>query len=416
MGVPYSFRVKTGGEPRPSQNPLQAVLDVLPFPVFVKDEENRFLLINRSMGEQFGIAPGPIPERVTWLEEGFPPELRRTLEDLNRDAIQSGQFRELMDVEMPIHGELRRFHALRIPLRGPDGSVAGIVGLNIDITEWRKTEERALRASEEQERLQSQLYEVGKLLAVAQLAAGIAHEINNTLAIIAFSAEILLNRVSGGDFTVDADPALHLTRIRDTVLRTQTLVQSLQEFSRRDHDILARVDAGLLADEAIEKASRSAGMSGREMVLVHREPVGGPGEHRLEECARLPPAPGVTYVLRTSPQLLQRVLVNLLLHAAAASAPEAKIGMFLHRAKGGLVITVTDNGSGVPSVHAGGGMDPFFSARGEQDVTGTGLSNCRKIVHSLNGTLDVNSLPGKGTDVRIWLPMQPEALSQQLAV
>lgn len=292
-----------------------------------------------------------------------------------------------------------------------------------DITGRKKAEEKLTEVYKEHEQMQFQLLETGKLAAIGELAAGIAHEINNPLAIIASSAEILQEgleqTVCGGESGEGASLfKRHLEKINSTIFRCKSVIQTLMEFAHKERDIFTTVDLRHLLEETITLIKNSAQSRERTITLaLDAGPRLFAGENGSDGHKKQ--VPGQTagrYAMRASPQQLQQVFLNLLLNAIQATAPGGEIRVALSHGNGGVQAVFEDNGTGISPESLERIFDPFFTTRSSQGGTGMGLSLVRQIIQTLKGTIGVESEVGKGTAVSIWLPTDFESLKNQLDI
>lgn len=271
-------------------------------------------------------------------------------------------------------------------------------------------EQRVLEQVGTLELAQRQLYQAEKLASVGQLAAGVAHEINNPLGFMLSnlrSARDYLNDISGIqpsclagdidaigrywrehnlDFVLD-DFATLLQETQDGAERVARIVSSLKDYSNIDHGGTTRVtlDAALstVCDVAAPRISPRA-----ELVF---EP-GGP-----------PPIPG-------DPAKINQALLNLLLTAADAmpAGRRGHIRIRTGRAGNWARVDVSDDAGGIPPEILPRIFDPFFTTRGVGEGTGLGLTVVRDVVKAHNGRVEVDSRPGEGTTFSLFLPMDGE--------
>ncbi|WP_296584864.1 EAL domain-containing protein [Xanthobacter sp.] len=137
---------------------IPAVLDAIPVPVFVKDPDSRFILINQRCEEQWGIPRAAV---VGSTGEGiFPPEQVVRLMENDRRALESSTVACDEVVRNVALGQDRTLHTLRRPIRDPLGRTRSLVGVSVDVTDVRRTE-RALRDSEEKLRGLFELSPIG---------------------------------------------------------------------------------------------------------------------------------------------------------------------------------------------------------------------------------------------------------------
>lgn len=239
---------------------------------------------------------------------------------------------------------------------------------------------------------QEQLLQAGKLAAVGQLVSGVAHEINNPLAVIVGQAQLLSRRL------VDPDHAQRVDRIRTSGMQAAKIVRELQTFVRPRPRELAPVDLGDVIERTLslrEDALRVAGIA-----LVREI------------------APAVRLVHGDASQL-QQVLLNLVLNAeqALAGQPDARIAVRLHSHDGRVRVAVADTGPGIPSDVLPRIFEPFFSTKAVGQGTGLGLSICYSIVQSHGGRLIADSRLGAGATFIVDLPAYDgEAAARAAAV
>ena len=242
-----------------------------------------------------------------------------------------------------------------------------------------------LRDSALQARLESQMRRSERLAAVSVMAAGLAHELNNPLAIIGNRLELMLADLEDGR----TDPG----RVRQDLGVLQGHVSRLSGFTRdllrfaRDEE-----DPACLADLA-DIVQRSTTLLERNLVSRNI---------RVEQDVepRLPPVTARVHALET-------VLVNLLLNAADAMPRGGQITIAVAGSgtPGWVELSVTDTGTGIPLEMQSQIFEPFFTTKDAEHGTGLGLAVCRTIVESHGGHLNVTSEPGRGSSFRVTLPL-----------
>ncbi|MBI5571648.1 MAG: two-component sensor histidine kinase [Desulfomonile tiedjei] len=224
---------------------------------------------------------------------------------------------------------------------------------------------------------------------VDELSAGIAHEINNPLGIIAQEAQWIQHLFRGPAFhglRETEECADSLTEICRQVDRCKEIVQKLLGLARQMEPVVQGVDIRNLV---------------RDMtVLVEREATARNIKVVTTWAKDLP-------VIYSDPQLLRQVLLNLLLNATQAIEKDGVISVTTSPGKDdGLEIVVEDTGCGIPKESLGKIFTPFFSTKPEGKGTGLGLALCRGIVETLGGSISVTSELGKCTTFRVHLPLR----------
>ncbi|MGB5661013.1 MAG: ATP-binding protein, partial [Thermoanaerobaculia bacterium] len=237
---------------------------------------------------------------------------------------------------------------------------------------------------------ESQLYQSNKLASVGQLAAGIAHEINNPLTGILTFSSLLLNQT-------DQDPAVREdleTIVRETK-RCRDIVKGLLDFSRQVPPRKTNSDINSIVNQALAIVDH-------ELDVANIQVTRG----LLEE---LP-------TVRVDANQMVQVLINLLVNASLAIGPkkggEIFVGTDLKKIEGKshIEIKVADNGSGIPSQNLQKVFEPFFTTR-DTGGTGLGLAVAWGIVKEHGGTISVDSQPRRGTTFTVHLPVSESSRS-----
>lgn len=255
-----------------------------------------------------------------------------------------------------------------------------------DITERVKSEE-ALRAKTDEIRTMSQqLWQTAKLATMGELAASVAHELNNPLAIISLRIESLLASTPSGS------PALpELEIIQHEVDRMATLVSNLLQFSRSSDRQISSLH---VEDEINQTLDLVQNYLTNRQVSVQRE-----------FAPALP-------MLQADRQQIRQLFLNLFTNAADAMAKGGTLRIRVQPEENNkkLKIEVIDTGSGIPVENIRSVMEPFFTTKPEGKGTGLGLSICRRIVEEHHGAINIFSEgKDKGTTVQLILPSLSEA-------
>ena len=217
-----------------------------------------------------------------------------------------------------------------------------------------------------------------RLAALGQLSAGLAHELRNPLGAIRASAEMLARQIPPDNAVARELAEL----IAHEVDRTNNLVTRFLEFARPLELKTVRADLTAVIDRSIAQLERN---SPHYDVTVYKN-----------YSPELPP-------FEFDPDLLERVVYNLLLNAAQASPPGGTITVKTRQVAGNAEIAVIDRGTGIPPERQESIFNPFVTTK--PDGVGLGLAIVSRIVDLHGGTITVESEPGKGSVFRVYLPM-----------
>ena len=279
-----------------------------------------------------------------------------------------------------------------------------------EIADRCRAEAALARERDQLQETQSHLLQAGKMAALGRLAAGIAHEINNPLATIATSAEILagLAEESGRELSPRV-AARHLGKIQDNVYRCKGIIDNLLGFARREGEEMVDADLSRVLKGAAHLAQNALRTKGLRLRLAAAplalDADGLPAEPLSAVPQRSEPASPLR--VRTYPQRLQQVLLNLILNAVDATPDGGHIVLSAVDKAHGIEVLVADSGSGMEPEHLSRVFEPFFTTKPVGSGTGLGMFLSHQIVESLQGEISVASRPGRGTVVRVWLPSDP---------
>jgi two-component system NtrC family sensor kinase len=279
-------------------------------------------------------------------------------------------------------------------------SAASILVVTVLITRHMITVVK--RRDSEADRLNQQLLQAGKLASIGELSAGVAHEINNPLAIILTERQLLLDAARQAPIT---DPEFQeqfadsMSQIDVQVQRCKRITQNLLRFSRRTQSLIEKVDLNAFLREVVELMEREARTSGIKFFS--------------ELDPRLPS-------VSSDPSQLQQVFLNLITNAIDAhdGKPYGSIRITTQAddMRQMATVKVADSGAGIKPEHLNRIFDPFFTTKAVGKGTGLGLSICFSIIKRLGGNLTVQSEVGKGTEFSIMLPyLPPKELQDSMA-
>jgi signal transduction histidine kinase len=272
------------------------------------------------------------------------------------------------------------------------GTILGRLLVVRDLTERRRAEEVLRRAREALERAVAdragELRQSQKMEAVGTLASGLAHDLNNLLAVILGFAGAARDEVPPGS-ALRQD----LEEVVAAAKRARDLLSGLLAFGRQRLAEPRPVDLGPVTAEAV----RLVAVNLPERITV---------ELRLPERE---------VILRADPTALHQVVMNLAVNAVQAMRERGgRVTVAVEVTGDGgpepaAVLTVTDDGPGMEPEVAARALEPFFTTRGEAGGSGLGLSTVARIVAAHGGRITLDSAPGRGTAVGVRLPLATPA-------
>lgn len=358
---------------------VERVVDSLPFGVYVIDRDYRIQAWNHKRETTLqGVA------RLDALGRSIFDVLTRQpaalLKEEFDEVFSTGRLQQFQ-MESDAFGERRTFRISKIPMCVAGERVSHVITVGEDITDWKAALDRTAQSE--------------KLAALGQLAAGVMHEINNPLAIIAACGESLsLHRelaagVPPGATVPGADPEEMLRIIDLEVQRCKKIINGLLDFARPKPRERATLDLNVVVQQGL-------------FLLQHH-----PRFKRVKVVANLDTRSALLMVGDTD-QLVQ-VLIALVMNAMDASPEGAPITISTGRMPNEhgtdmVMLEVADAGPGIPRALQAKVFEPFFTTKPMGEGTGLGLAICYGIVNDHAGQLELVGGDGPGATFRVLLP------------
>lgn len=376
---------------------LRSVIDSGPDLIHAIDRQSRYLLVNRNLARALGVASGDdlvgLPAARTPLTIQRPDGPQGSLE-IDDQRVFAGESIFIAEEALSLPGGRQGvFETHMTPLRETNGEIYGLLCYRREITS-------RLRMEEERRHLEKALWQAKKMEAVGQLAGGIAHDFNNLLSLILGFAEFARNALAAGKHEKLDN---YIGEITKAGLAGQAVVAQLLAFSRIDEGASEAIDPWPSILEVTESLRPSMGVN----IDIALRCDDGCHSQRI----------------KVRPVQLRQILTNLVINARDAIGSQLADGRVTIRAvldqstdrvcascrqkySGPFwVMSVSDNGSGIPLEIAEKMFDPFFTTKDVGKGSGLGLSMVHGIVHSLGGHLRVESDPGRGTTIHCLFPV-----------
>ncbi|MBD8732458.1 hybrid sensor histidine kinase/response regulator [Pseudomonas sp. CFBP 13710] len=394
---------------------LRTFTAAVPGVVYAKDRQGRMLVANRGTTELIGKPPEQYIGRtdMEFLEDKVQA---RVIMETDRRIMEGRHTQEVEEEVRQADGTAATWLSLKTPLLDEDGEVIGLIGSSIDVTARKKAEaavrelnqtleERVRIAIAEREKAEAALHQAQKMEAVGQLTGGIAHDFNNLLAGLSGSLELMHMRLKQGR---TADLERYLDVAQGAVKRAASLTHRLLAFSRRQTLAPVPTDVNALIHGLEELVRRSVGPS-IELSVRHTQGL---------------------WTALIDPTQLENALLNLCINARDAMPGGGRITIetanqwlphsdaFNHEVQAGeyLVVHVTDNGSGMSEEVMAKVFEPFFTTKPVGEGTGLGLSMIYGFARQSGGLVKIQSRPGLGTTVSLYLPRHCAGLETEAVV
>lgn len=338
---------------------LENIINSLPVAAVILDPDHRVRLTNVMISDILGMNPDTILDAsVDELLEPFAPEPA----DQIRVALQEKRQISLREIEI---AENHPVNVKVVPLTDEDGAFLGSAVMVEDVSLNRF--------------MQNYLVQSEKMASVAEVAVGVAHEINNPLFIIKNYLQVIKESSS--------EPELKekIEKIDSEAGRIMDIVASLLSFSRLPQRTVPVVNLRSVVEEVLTLLQHK----------IHEKSVLLVRKLNLEDA-----------VVQGDENKLKQVFMNLFMNSLEAVLQQGSIAVALSLSKNGesYELRIRDDGYGIPEDVASSVFNPFFSTKVTKKNTGLGLSICRSIIDDHGGTIDFTSTPGEFTEFLITLP------------
>ena len=389
--------------------------------VFASDDSGRVLFMNAEAERLFGVAAADVVGRPAQETILHAPRCSFTAW-ADRQCMQQVCRRE-DETFVRADGSTFPVAFVTAPIREDEG-VSGSVTVFHDITYFKANEEEQRVLIDKLGQTQAQLLQSEKMASIGQLAAGVAHEINNPVGYVSSNLTTLRNYLADLDEVLDGYDAIREALPADSAARTK-LEQLLQHkeiaFVRRDmHDLVNESLEGVGRVQQIvqdlkdfshvdsQEWTWSDLQRGLDSTLnIVRNELKYKAEV-IKEYGELPP-------IESLASQLNQVFMNLLVNAAHAITEHGKI--YVRTGCEGtqqVWVEIADTGCGIAQENLARIFDPFFTTKSVGKGTGLGLSLAYSIIQKHHGSIKVSSEIGKGSVFRILLPVsQPEPMAEK---
>lgn len=355
---------------------LRLAIDTIPGLVWSTLPDGSAEFLNQRWREFTGL---PLEERLDWIRRvEVHPEDRENLTRAWNSAISNGNPMEVEARLRSARGEYRWLLIRAVPLRDEAGRIIKWYGLSTDIEDRRHAEEQLRRS-------QAELSHVSRITTMGELAASIAHEVNQPLAAIAANGGACLRWLS-------ADPP--------NLDEARTAAHRIVRDASRAGDVITRI-RGFLRKTPAEKKTLDINRTIREVIaLVPSETIETGVSVRMDPADRLPAVMGDRVQL-------QQVILNLAMNAieSMASVTDRTRSLLIStriEETGKVLVSVSDTGVGIDTNQAEAIFDAFYTTKPEG--LGLGLAISRSIIESHGGRLWVEANPGPGATFHFTLP------------
>jgi two-component system NtrC family sensor kinase len=249
----------------------------------------------------------------------------------------------------------------------------------------RVLEEKVEERTQQLTKMQDHLIQSEKMASMGQLAASIAHEVNNPLSGVLIYNQLIAKKITRGDFNREAILD-YLSKMEHELSRSTKLVRSLLDFAVQTEPKIKEVNANDVLNRALELA-------------IH---AGYKENTRVEKDLQSLPT------FMADPDQLEQVFMNLIMNALQAMPTGGTLGLRTYMENRELKIAVQDTGCGIPPENLSKIFTPFFSTKKEVKGVGLGLSVVYGIIQGLKGRIEVESKVGEGTTFTVCLPITQE--------
>ena len=346
-----------------SRNILRALFDNMPLSIYIIDPKYNLIAVNQSRANRLSQSPKNLVGKKCYqvlYNRKSPCPGCSVQSTFNYGKVTTRKTQEWNETNIPTEWEISTY-----PITGDNNLISKTIILEKDITEERELEESLIQSE--------------KLAAVGQLAAGVAHEINNPLSAVIANAQLLLLDLPEDDDLLESVKLIELAG-----KRASQVVRNLLGFARKEQMDFDAVD--------INETIQSALSLLRHELMLHKVQL------NIDLDDNMPPA-------IISSDHLHSVWINLIINAIdAIETTNAEISITSQYINQEFVITVADNGKGMDAEQKKHVFEPFYTTKRPGKGTGLGLSVCHRIIKQHGGNINIESKIDTGTKMIVKIP------------
>ncbi len=404
---------------RDSEAFYHSLVETLPQNILRKDLNGKFTFGNRRFCQDLGVEQDEIIGKTDY--DFYPPDLAKKYQEDDKLVMQTGKTVEIVEENQPPGASKMYVQVFKTPIRDKDGNIIGIQGIYWDITEQKVASDKLVHANEELENNRKQLLkalnelekshedlkaaqnlliQAERLESVGRLAAGVAHEVKNPLAIIQSGIDYLRQT----DIVKDQTLSTILTDMREALVRADSVILGMLDFAGTDEIGLKREELNSIIEKSLS--------------LIRHDFSRNNIQIKKELADNLPP------VLADASRI-EQVFVNIFINALQAMPNGGRItirtytkiikpeeamsgaevwGLRLFEPNETIVVAeVDDTGFGIPPEILPRLFEPFCTSKKSSKGTGLGLAVSKKIMEMHGGTIEIYNRPEGGVRVRLIL-------------
>jgi PAS domain S-box-containing protein len=430
-----------------SRNKLKIVFDSLQEEIVAIDDKFRIVSANKAFSTNTGRTFKEIVGRPCFREENCSntPFCSREVKSLVKKVIESGMPQHSLDTYADKYGEKRCKRISCLPVKDEAGRIFQLVIVLKDITDDKIKEEKIkalnkrlqetsdeIKAKNEEleytlkqlKDTQAQIVQAEKMASVGQLAAGIAHEINNPTGFVSSNLKTL------ADYIDNISRLIKEYRMLITDLKDNDAEDKITSSTKKRLDqisgIETEIDLDFIMDDVLDLINDCReGTKRIKKIVLDLKDFAHPGEDKLQATdinkgiestlnvvwnelkykATVTKEYGDLPVIKCYPQQLNQVFMNIFVNAVQAIKKRGEIRISTRADNGSVKVIISDTGVGIPKENISKIFDPFFTTKEVGKGTGLGMNIAYNIIKKHNGTIDVESEVGKGTTFIIKIPV-----------
>jgi signal transduction histidine kinase/FixJ family two-component response regulator len=368
------------------------------------------------------------------------------IKSLIKNVFKSGEPEYCLDETSNGDGETKYEQIYCLPIKNDVGKVSQVVFVATDITEDKRKSKQIellnrdlneayhqiIEKNEKLERTlkqlkdtQAQMLQSEKMATIGQIAAGVAHEINNPTGFVSSNMETLKSYQSDLKALIKKYRRL-ISDLKMTAAKTD-LSFSIAEQVDEIIGLETEVDIDFIQGDILDLIQEcNDGLQRIKKIISDLKDFAHPGENELKKAdinkciestfnfalyelkyrAKMTKDYGQLPIIKCYPQQLNQVFINMLVNAAQAMEKTGEIKVKTRHVKDNIEITISDDGPGIPEKNLAKIFDPFFTTKDVGKGTGLGLNIAKDIINKHNGTIDVESRVGEGTTFTIHIPVK----------